>query len=400
MQHQFIHVWRDPTLRMLCMSGLLFGGYAASIGPYQSLVAINVFGLSDSAYAAVLMAALAVSVAAAVGVGIITDQRPSRRIMAILAAASIAGGGALVWLGNSAPAFVLAHVLLLPVSGSLLGQIFAVARLVTAPLPESDRDGIVAIIRSFFALPFVAIVPLWGLAFQNGLPLRALYPALLIIGALNLLLVLRRWPRDTNAPWTEQKSGLGFRASLAELAAAPVLVRVMLIGSIHLGGALAGVVIGLLFSQYAGYGPGVVGLFFGLFVAGEIVVSLHAYRLLRYMRRLYVMTLGTGFYALFLVLLPVITPTPLVWLLVFPAAVGGGLIYALAIGYLQDLLGLRAGAGASLIAIQRIASDGLAAAIFAFGTFAGGYGLVPVLGGVTMLAAIGGLLWLDRHNAG
>lgn len=398
MQRQFIHLWRDPTLRMLSLSALLFGCYAASIGPYQSLIAISIFGLSDAVYAAVLMASLAISVASAVGVGIITDQRPSRRIMAILAATAIALGGTVVWLGDSAAAFVLAHVLLLPISGSLLGQIFAVARLVIAPLPAADRDAIIAIIRSFFALPFVAVLPVWGLALQNGLPLRALYPALLIIGALTLLLIVRRWPRDQGAPWTEQKSGLGFRASLAEMLVWPVLIRVMLIGSIHLGGALAGVVVGLIFSEIGGYGPGMVGLFFGLFVTGEIIVSMNAFRLLQYMRRLYIMAIGTAFFALFLMTLPFLTPTPFVWLLVVPIAVGGGLIYALAIGYLQDLMGSRAGAGASLIALQRIASDGLAAGVFALGTWVSGYGLVPVLGGIAMLTAMGCLLWLDRNR--
>jgi len=155
MQRQFFHLWRDPTLRMLSLAALLFGCFAASIGPYQSLIAINIFGLSDAVYAGILMASLAVSVGMAVGIGIITDQRPSRRIMALLASTGIALGGAVVWLGDSAAAFIVAHVLLLPIGGTLLGQIFAVARLVIAPLPAADRDAIIAFIRSFFAFPFL-----------------------------------------------------------------------------------------------------------------------------------------------------------------------------------------------------------------------------------------------------
>lgn len=244
----------------------------------------------------------------------------------------------------------------------------------------------------------MAVLPFWGLALQNGLPLRALYPALLIIGALALLLVLRKWPRDARATWIEQKSGLGFRASLAEMLVFPILIRVMLIGSIHLGGALAGVVVGLIFCEIGGYGPGMIGLFFGLFVSGEIIISMNAFRLLRYMRRLHIMAIGTGFFALFLITLPLVTPSGFVWLLVLPIGLGGGLIYALAIGYLQDLMGSRAGAGASLLALQRIASDGLAAAVFAIGTWASGYGLVPILGGIVMLSAMGCLLWLDRNR--
>lgn len=396
MRRQLAHIWRVPTLRMLCLAAFLFGAHVSSVGPYQSLIAINVFGLSDAAYAVLLLVALAVGVLVAVGIGIITDQRPSRRLMALLATSAMTLGALIVWMGNTPTAFVLAHAVLLPISGSLLGQIFAVARLVLAPLPAAERDGIVAIIRSFFALPFVTVLPLWGLALSGELPLLRIYPALAVIGALSLLLVLRDWPRDRNAPWTEQKSGLGFRASLAEMTAPAVIGRVMLVGTIHLGGALAGAVTGLIFAQH-GQGPGAIGLFFGLFVAVEIVTSLTAYRLLAHMKRLTVIALGTLTYALFLILLPVLASGAAVWLLVLPAGIGGGLIYALAIGYLQDLMGKRAGAGASLIALQRTASDGLAALVFGFGTWVSGYGLVPILGGITMVIAVSWLVWLDRR---
>ena len=109
-----------------------------------------------------------------------------------------------------------------------------------------------------------------------------------------------------------------------------------------------------------------------------------------------IITAGAGIYAVFLGLLPILAPTPWVWALVFPAGAGGAMVYALAIGYLQDLMGRRAGAGASLIALQRLSSDGLSALIFAIGTWISGYGLVSILGAATLFAAIAAILWLDR----
>jgi SET family sugar efflux transporter-like MFS transporter len=205
-----------------------------------------------------------------------------------------------------------------------------------------------------------------------------------------------RWPTDSAAPWTEQKSGLGFRASIGEMVAPPVLIRVMLMGAIHSGSAISGVVVGLIFDEAAGRGAGDVGLFFGLFVAVEIVVTLSVGQLLRVMPRLWIITSGAGIYALFLGLLPILAPTPWVWALVFPAGAGGAMVYALAIGYLQDLMGRRAGAGASLIALQRISSHGLSAMIFAICTWLSGYGLVSILGAAALFAAIAAILWLDR----
>lgn len=386
----------DPTLRLVVGAVFLFGIHAASVAIYQSLIAISVFGISDRFYSFVLLIALFVSVGTSVGVGIVTDQRPSRRAMALTAAALMVAGSTLVWVGNSPVYFVIAHMLLLPASGSLFGQLFAVARLASASLAPQERDAILTIVRAIFAVPFMIVLPLWGMAFDSGLSLLTIYPVVLLVSLSLLALIWRSWPADSAAPWTEQKSGLGFRASIGEMVAPPVLIRVMLMGAIHSGSAISGVVVGLIFNEASGRGAGDVGLFFGLFVAVEVVVTLSVGQLLRVMPRLWIIASGAVIYAVFLALLPILAPTPWVWALFFPAGAGGAMVYALAIGYLQDLMGRRAGAGASLIALQRLSSDGLSALIFAIGTWISGYGLVSILGAATLFAAVAAILWLDR----
>ena len=386
----------DATLRLIIFAMLLQGGFAASIGTYQSLIAVTVFGLSDNAYALVLLASLAVSVTASIGVGILTDQRPSRRVLALCAAASMVAGALLVLAGQTATAFVLAHVLLLPVTGTLFGQLFAVARLVTAPLPRADRDGIMAIIRATFALPFVVLLAIWGVLFEAGLPLLSVYGFTALCGAALMALIAARWPRDAVAPWTEVKSGLGFRASLAEMLHGPVLIRVFLIGAIHSGSALSGVIVGLLLNAVPGRGPGDVGAFFAVFVVVEIAVTLSIGALRAHFRRLHIIAAGVVIYASGMLLLPLLAATPALWLVCLPYGAGGAMIYALAIGYLQDQLGGRAGAGASLLALQQIAAQGLSAVVFALGAALGGYGLAAVMGAVVMVAAMGAVLWLDK----
>ncbi len=387
----------DATLRLMVLAMLLQGGFAASVGTYQSLIAVTVFGLSDAAYALVLLASLIVSVAAAIGVGIITDQRPNRRVLALCAAACMCAGALLVLVGHAATAFVLAHVLLLPVTGTLFGQLFAVVRLVTAPLPRSERDGIMAIVRAIYALPFVVLLAIWGVAFDAGLPLIAVYGWTVLSAATLMVLIVVRWPRDDQAPWIEVKSGLGFRASLAEMVHGPVLLRVLLVGAIHSGSALLGVVVGLLLNAASGRSAGDVGLFFAIFVTFEIAVTLSIGAIRRHFRRLHIIAVGTFTYAFALALLPVVVTGPGLWLLTLPIGVGGAMVYALAIGYLQDLLGSRAGAGASLLALQQIAAQGLSALVFAAGAAFGGYGLAAIMGAMVMSAAMVAILWLDRN---
>jgi hypothetical protein len=390
-------LWTDPTLRMLCFAVILFGCFPATVAPFQSLIAIEHFGIPDGDYALLLVVALMVNVAASVGIGILTDQRPSRRRMALMAGGAIVLAGVIVTATQSLVAFVVASVLFLPLAGTFLGQVFAVARLAMAHRPREEAMGLSAAIRALFGVPFVMVLPLWGQAFDVGLPLLAIYPALCLFGAALLALILTQWPKDRYAPWTEVKSGLGFRASMSELMRGPVLLRVMLIGGIHSGTTVANTVLALVFDAASGRGPGDVALFFGLFVLIEIGVTLSIGRMVRFARPLHIIAAGTFTYATFLVLLPVLAPSPLVWLLIVPAGAGGAMIYALAIGYLQDLLGSRAGAGASLLALQRVAADGLAALIFAVGAALSGYGLVAALGAAGMALSMVAVLWLDRR---
>ncbi|SEM74351.1 hypothetical protein SAMN04488003_10446 [Loktanella fryxellensis] len=400
-------LWRDPSLRLMVVAMLLQGSFVASVSTFQSLIAVTLYGLSDGAYALVLVASLIVSVAASIGVGIITDQRPSRRALALCAAVTMTAGAVLVLAGDNAVAFVVAHVLLLPVAGTLFGQLFAVVRLVTADYPRAQRDGIMATVRAIYAVPFVVMLALWGLLFDRGVSLLSVYGWTTLTGAVLMVLILRRWPHDARTPWTDVPSGLGFRASLAEMMHGPVLLRVVLVGAVHSGSALLGVVLALLLHAASGAGAGAdadasagagaAGMFIAIFVVFEIAATLSVGWLRQFARRLHIIAVGTFVYALALAALPLAVGTPALWLLTLPLGVGGAMVYALAIGYLQDLLGSRAGAGASLLALQQIAAQGISAAAFALGAALGGYGIAAVLGAVVMSAAMVAILWLDRN---
>ncbi len=391
-------VLRDPSLRMLAAGILLFGAFAASLGVHQSLLAVEVFGIGDARYAALLLAAMLVSVCSSVAIGIATDRGPRRRAMALLAALASLAGAALVTLVRAPWAFALAHALLVPLGATMFGQLFAAARLASAPYPPATRDGILAVLRAIFALAFMVVLPLWGLLFARGLPLLALYPATAGVALFHLALVWRAWPPDHAAPWEEAKSGLTFRDSLREMAAAPVVLRVALVGAIHTASAVMGIVVGLIFAA-SGRGPGDVGLFFGLFVAFEVLGTLLSGALAARLPRLRLIGTGVALYALYLALLPFLAGTPWVWSLVLPAGLGGGVIFTPAIADLQDLLARRPGAGGSLLAVQRLAAEGLATTIYGVGATVQGYATVALLGAGTAILAVSTLLWLDRPQA-
>lgn len=388
----------DPTLRMVALCTLSFGCFIASLGPYQSLIAVQELGLSEAAYSAILIAALIVTVAVSVGIGIVTDQRPSRRRLALIATTAIVAGGGIMLLGQSPLAFTVTHVLLIPLSGTLFGQLFAVARLVVQDQPQAERDGILAVIRALLAVPWLVVLPFWGWALSAGVPLISVYLAAVVFGLITLALILRTWPHDAAAPWVEVKSGLGFRASLAEMLRPPVLLRVQLFGVLQAGGALSGILVGLAFAE-AGRDTTEVGRFFAAFVAIEVVGTLLIGWFLRFAGRLALIGTGVVLYAGYIAALPLLAPSGWVWALVLPAGLGGALIYALVLTYLADLLGSRAGAGASLLALGRIGQDIAATGSFWLGTALSGLGLSAAIGAGATLAALVAVLSLDRGRA-
>lgn len=399
MLHPLRLILRDPTLRTAAAAVALFGALVASVAPYQSLVAIRLFELSDGAYAAILVVAALVSVGGAVAAGIAADRTTARKRVAVGSAVLLVLGYAAVLAAPGPLSFVLAHAVLLPAGGSLMGQLFALARLATSTSPARDRDAALAAIRAIFAVPFLVVLPLWSVAFDLGAGLLAIYGVMVPVSLGLLALILRAWPPDGHGRWTETRSGLSSAASMREMAAPGVLVRVALTGGIMSGVFIYMIILGLVFDESTGRDMGDVALFAGLVAGLEVPVMLGIGHLLRFMGRMQAIALGALTYAGFLFVFPLLLPSPLVWLLTIPAALGAGIILSLPIGYVEDLMGSRAGAGGALLALQKVAGDAVAAVIFAAAAWWGGYGAAAVMAGLATLAATATLLWLDGRPA-
>lgn len=378
---------------------VLYGALIATLAPYVSTLAVAEFGLGDHGYAAVLVCAALVSVTASVAFGIRSDQRANRRAIATASMALMVAGLALVLAGRAPWAFVATHALLLPLSSTIFGQLFAFARLAASTHPDEARGAILSALRALFAVPFVLVLPVWSVAFSAGIKIMAVYPVCLLLAGIMLAISLRAWPRDGATAWTDTPSGLSFAASLRELGSGRVLVRVLALGAVNGGVILYLVLIGLVFAATEGRGAADVALFVG-FVAGLEVPFMLALPLVAARApKGGLIVIGALLYSSHLALLPVLAHGPFVWLLIVPAAVGGALILTLPIAYLQDLMADRPGAGASLIALQRLAGEGTCAAAFAIGTALSGYGLAAALGaGVAASGAIA--LWLMDRRTG
>ena len=379
---QFLPVVSDPALRALAGLMVLLGAVLCSFGPVTSVLAVQVFELGDSGFAALLVVSTLMSVAGSVYVGIRADQTAGRRRIALLSCGLMVVGTGMMVVRPGSAMFVLAHGLVLPLASTLFGQLFAQARLAAAAHGEA-RDSIMVMIRALFALPFVVVLPLWSVAYAHGVSILAVYPVCLVMSGAMLALTAGFWPRDGGA---DRPSGLSFRAALAELAQGPLALRVLALGAVNASGTLYMALIGLVLVQSVGRGPADVALYAGLVAGLEVPFMLALPLFISRWSRTKAIFWGTVLYVTHVLALPLLAGSPWLWLAIVPAAAGGAVILTLPIAYLQDLLSDRPGTGAALMALQRLSGDVMAAICFAVGTAISGYGLVAVLGAVVSLS--------------
>lgn len=387
----------NPALRAAGLILALHGAVACSFGPYFSTLAVHSFGFGDRGYAILLALASLVSVSASVIGGIRADQTANRRQITLTAVASLILGTALMTVTPGPAIFALTAAFLIPVSSVTFGQVFALARLAATLHPPEHRDGIMAVIRALFALPFIIVLPLWSLAFAAGVSVTSIFPVGLLLSALMLLAVLRLWPADGSTLWDDRPSGLSFRAALTEIGHPHIAARVVALGAVFSASTVYMAIISLIMTSEVGRGTKDVALYVGLVAGLEVPFMLMIPGLTRGIPRTRLIFAGAALYCVHVALLPVLAATPFVWLLVLPAAIGGAVTLTVPIAYLQDLLADRPGAGASLMALQRLAGDAIAATCFALGTTLAGYGTVAVLGvAASLIGAVA--LWAAERR--
>jgi hypothetical protein len=387
----------DPALRAAGLVMALQGAVVCSFGPYFSTLAVNAYGFGDRGYAVLLALSSLVSVSASVIGGIRADQTANRRKVTLLAVLSLILGTMLMTVTPGPWVFALAAALLIPVSSITFGQVFALARLAATRYPPDQRDGIMAVIRALFAAPFVVVLPLWSVAFAAGASVTMIFPVALLLSAAMLAAVLRLWPADGSTPWDDRPSGLTFRAALAEMGRLPIAARVLALGAVTGASTVYMAIISLVMTPEVARGSADVALYVGLVAGLEVPFMLLLPNLTRGVPRTRLIFVGAALYGIHVALLPVLAGSAFVWLLVLPAAIGGAVTLTIPIAYLQDLLADRPGAGASLMAVQRLAGDVIAATCFAVGTTLAGYGTVAVLGVAASLIGAAALWAADRR---
>ena len=142
-----------------------------------------------------------------------------------------------------------------------------------------------------------------------------------------------------------------------------------------------------------------VGWFAGGVALVELPVMLGGSLLLKKYSRVQVILVGAIVYAFSLLALAITPSMAFAWWLILPFGVGAGIILAIPVGYIQDLVAHRPGAGSALISMSHFGGLLTASAIFAAGSDLVGYSGVAALGAVIALCAGLVLFLLDRKQS-
>ena len=390
-------VLRHPTLRLIAVALLFLGMHNASVYPYQSLIAIERIGLSKPAFSLLLVLASLIAVTSSVMFGVLGDQFGQRRSIAMVTALASSLGIALMLIHPGIWALILCQGILLPLASSLYGQLLALARLASTE-EASQRDAVLGTIRSGMSFTFLATLIFWTFAFGFGLSEVAVYLTGGVASLILSLLVYFGWPKDGQTAWADPRSGMRLRDALAEIAKPNVAVRVVLLGAVAAAGNLFMVLVSLVFDASPLRGPADVALYVGLVAGWEVPAMLIMPRFAHLLPRSTMIALGAGLYCAHLLAMPVLCDTPFLWVMAPFGGIGGALIITTPIPYYQDLLARRPGTASSMLALQKLVADVLAAAIFAMGSQLGGFETVALIGAaITLSGALG--LYLVDHRA-
>ncbi|KZM50112.1 MFS transporter [Labrenzia sp. OB1] len=390
--------FRHIPIRVNATAIFFFGSAGAATAPFQSVIAIQEFGLTDAAYSAVILFAAILNVVASVAIGIYSDRLGDYRLaLLVVSCFGIAGSG-LIYFGANTLSFLIGLLALFPVFGALNSLIFANVRAYSVTLPNNEQPGINAAVRAMISLSWVLVPGLVGMVLANS---GSMLPAYLFAMAASIVCYCLFQFALPSAPVVsdQMKPKVPFLASLGRIARPSVVIRLLAISLITSMLHVNAAVLPLVTTDIAGGSLTDVGVIIGIVAALEIVFILFWGR----MEPKYgsVQTIGAGsvLYAAYLVLLGQSSSPMHIYALCFISGLGAAAIISLPITYLQELIPDLAGLGSSLISVNLFVSAGFSAMFFALGTYVSDYAGTSILGGLAGLVGVALVYGLDGRRA-
>lgn len=387
-------VFKNERLRTPALILITLGFTYASVMPYQSVIAIHEFGLTNDAYSLLIFAASIVNVVASVFFGAISDRSVDRRMLVMRLCFVGAMGFGIVYLVPSPVVFIICTITLIPMCNCANPLLFASVRAEVGSLDKATSASVTSIVRAGFAAAFAAAPGVVGFVLSTTNSMMPAYAIACVASTVSLLLYLMaRSP--THKPVVISGSHGSLFGSVARIFQRDVIAAVVAVSALNALIRINNIVTPLIITGFPNASMADVGLNSGLVALIEMPFMILWGSLQRYMRAAYVLALGAGAYSAYLVLLSRVSEPYQIYALLLLNACGAAAILSVSITYLQDLISERPGLGSSLISLTTCISAGMAAAVFAMGASIVSYSTIALMAAVLGIVAIGALLLLE-----
>jgi MFS family permease len=391
-----IIAFTDSRIRVAALTLFCLGFTFASTFPYLPIIGTRQLGMPEQVYALLSVAMAVAGMAGGLLIGHFSDlaQDRKRLIMLSLAAGLVGYGGFALW--PSRVTFLVCLLLVMPLSTSAYGQLFAVIRSISQERGPKEAASINSIIRSVYAGSWIIVPGLVGAFIATRQNVSDSF--VVAAAAFGLCLVMYgmfgssggRVAVSAQKPWDSLREAIGLvlgpRISLR-------LVSLALIACVYAANAS---ILPLFVLHFEGGNTRDVGILAGLVAALEIPFMLLGGWLNRRFATWTIIATAGLLHACYFLGLSFVTAIWQVYGLAIFNAAGAAVVLSLHLSYVQDLLPERPGLGTSLMSVGGLLNKLLGAAIFALVGTVLGYSGALICGAALTVAGCVAVFLLDK----
>jgi predicted MFS family arabinose efflux permease len=395
----FMLCLRTPLIRTAMIAIFLIGVSSAAARPYQSLIAIEQFQMSNGNFSKMLLAASILGIIYSLALGNLSDLMESRKLLLLLTSAAGIIGFGLIYFVPTTFIFIFSTLFIIPILSAQFSVLFGMVRTQTNAFAPGDAAAINSLVRSVFAVSWIITPALIALMLAKTVQLTLVYliACSVCIAIFILILLTFHAPAQPKAEHAVAKPRFlkSLSAILEWRIAASILSLALMTGSQHLSTILTPLVV----TKEVGGSITDVGLIVGGVAAFEIPFMLVFGEAMRRFSAGHVLSLGAAIYATYLSLMGFATQPWHFYALVPLNAAGAAAILSIPMTYLQNLLPDKPGLGSALQPITVAVGGSASAAAFAIGTNNFGYSQTAfIAAGLAMTGLIFILLLENRKQ--
>jgi predicted MFS family arabinose efflux permease len=390
---------RTPQIRTAMIAIFLIGVSAAAARPYQPLIAIEQFQMSNANFSKMLLAASILGIIYSLALGNLSDIMQSRKLLILLTSfAGIIGFG-VIYVIPTPLVFVVSTLFIIPILSAQFSVLFGVVRSQTNAFSQGDAAAVNSLVRSIFAISWIVTPGLIALMLTNAAQLTQAYLISCLVCMATFILILLTFHAPPQPKPENAAAKPGFLKSLSAVLEWRIGLSIAALAFMVASQHLSTVLTPLILTKVVGGSITDVGFVVGGIAAFEIPFMLAFGEAMRRFSAGKVLAFGAAVYATYLLLMGLATQPWHFYALIPINAAGAAAILSIPMTYLQNLMPDKPGLGSSLQPIAVAVGGSASAGAFAVGTSNFGYSQTAFIAASLAIVGLLFILMLEARKA-